>query len=159
MTMNTSVKSTALEPGKGAPWHAKLTSNYGMVILTVVLFAIFAALRPSTFASLLNFQLLTSGKSVLLILALAVTIPMIAGKIDLSIGYGVGLWQVMALSWQTRGHRLPPRHPDVPDRGRHHRPPERAAGRARPGRCVHRDARHRSGDLRDHATGTPGAAR
>lgn len=103
MTMNTSVKSTALEPGRGASWHRKLTSNYGMVIVTVVLFVIFAALRPTTFASLLNFQLLASGKSVLLILALAVTIPMIAGKIDLSIGYGVGLWQVMALSWQVQG--------------------------------------------------------
>ena len=103
MTMNTSVNSTALEPGKGAAWHRKLTSNYGMVILTAVLFIVFTLLRPNTFASLLNFQLLASGKSVLLILALAVTIPMIAGKIDLSIGYGVGLWQVMALSWQVQG--------------------------------------------------------
>lgn len=103
MTMNTSVKSTALEPGRGASWHRKLTSNYGMVILTVLLFAFFAILRPTTFSSLLNFQLLASSKSVLLILALAVTIPMIAGKIDLSIGYGVGLWQVMALSWQLQG--------------------------------------------------------
>ena len=103
MTMNTSVKSTALEPGKGAAWHRKLTSNYGMVILTAILFIVFTLLRPNTFASLLNFQLLASGKSVLLILALAVTIPMIAGKIDLSIGYGVGLWQVMALSWQIQG--------------------------------------------------------
>ena len=103
MTMNTSVKSTALEPGKGAAWHRKLTSNYGMVILTAILFIVFTLLRPNTFASLLNFQLLASGKSVLLILALAVTIPMIAGKIDLSIGYGVGLWQVMALSWQLQG--------------------------------------------------------
>jgi ribose transport system permease protein len=103
MTMNTSVKSTALEPGRGAAWHRKLTSNYGMVILTIVLFALFAILRPTTFASLLNFQLLASSKSVLIILALAVSIPMIAGKIDLSVGYGVGLWQVMALSWQLEG--------------------------------------------------------
>ncbi len=103
MSMNTSVKSTALEPGKGASVWSKITSNYGMVILTVVLFVIFAALRPTTFASLLNFQLLASSKSVLLILALAVTIPMIAGKIDLSIGYGIGLWQVMSLSWQLQG--------------------------------------------------------
>lgn len=103
MSMNTSVASTALEPGKGASIWAKITSNYGMVILTVALFVIFAVLRPTTFASLLNFQLLASSKSVLLILALAVTIPMIAGKIDLSIGYGIGLWQVMALSWQLQG--------------------------------------------------------
>ncbi len=103
MTMHTSVKSTALEPGRGAPWHRKLVANYGMVILTVLLFAIFAMARPDTFATALNFRLLASSKAVLLILALAVTVPMVAGKIDLSVGYGVGLWQVMALSWQING--------------------------------------------------------
>lgn len=102
MTMNTSVKSTALEPGPGAKFLTRLTSNYGMVMLTIVLFLVFALLSPN-FATLLNFQLLASSKSVLLILALAVTIPMVAGKIDLSIGYGVGLWQVMSLSWQIQG--------------------------------------------------------
>jgi len=103
MTMNTSVKSTALEPPASAPWYRKLTTVYGMVVLTVVLFVIFAVARPDTFATLLNFQLLASNQSTLLILAIAVTVPMVAGKIDLSIGYGVGLWQVMALQWQLIG--------------------------------------------------------
>lgn len=103
MTMNTSVRSTALEPPRGTPWYRQLTTTYGLVVLTIVLFGIFAALRPSTFATLLNFQLLASSQSILLILALAVTIPMIAGKIDLSIGYGAGLWQVMALNLQLMG--------------------------------------------------------
>lgn len=103
MSMSTSVRSTALEPPRGAPWYRKLTTVYGLVVLTVIIFVIFALARPDTFATLLNFRLLASSKSVLLILALAVTIPMVAGKIDLSIGYGVGLWQVMALSFQLMG--------------------------------------------------------
>lgn len=103
MTMNTSLQSTALEPPRGAPWHRKLTTVYGMVVLTVLLYVIFAIARPDTFATLLNFQLLASSQSTLLILAIAVTIPMVAGKIDLSIGYGIGLWQVMALQWQIAG--------------------------------------------------------
>ena len=103
MTMSTSTKSTALEPPKGSPWYRKVFTTYGMVLLTLVLFVLFAIARPSSFATLLNFQLLASGNSVLLILALAVTLPMVAGKIDLSIGYGVGLWQVMALVWQLDG--------------------------------------------------------
>ncbi|MBC7518236.1 MAG: ABC transporter permease [Microbacteriaceae bacterium] len=101
--MNTSLKSTALEPPSSAPWYRKLTTVYGMVLLTAVLFIIFAIARPDTFATLLNFQLLASNQSTLLILAIAVTVPMVAGKIDLSIGYGVGLWQVMALQWQLAG--------------------------------------------------------
>jgi ribose transport system permease protein len=100
MSMNTTVKSTALEPPKGTPWYHRLFSVYGMVLLTVAIFALFAVLKPTTFATLLNFRLLASGNSVLLILAFAVTVPMVAGKIDLSIGYGLGLWQVMSLVWQ-----------------------------------------------------------
>lgn len=103
MTMNTSVKSTALEPPKSAPWYRKLTTVYGMVLLTIVLFIVFAVARPDTFATILNFKLLASGQSTLLILAIAATVPMVAGKIDLSIGYGIGLWQVMALQWQLIG--------------------------------------------------------
>ena len=38
--MSTSLRSTALEPPPGAPWHRKLFSVYGMVVLTVVLFAV-----------------------------------------------------------------------------------------------------------------------
>ncbi|MPV48540.1 ABC transporter permease [Pseudactinotalea sp. HY160] len=101
--MNTTVTSTSLEPAPGARFWTRLTSNYGMVLLTIALFFLFVALQPDTFATALNFKLLASSKSVLLILALAATLPMVAGKIDLSIGYGVGLWQVMALSWQMAG--------------------------------------------------------
>ncbi|MDM4763011.1 ABC transporter permease [Galbitalea sp. SE-J8] len=103
MTMKTSLTSTALEPPKGTPWYRKLFSVYGMVMLTLLLAAVFSIAKPESFATLLNFQLLASSKSALLILALAVTVPMVAGKIDLSIGYGVGLWQVMALQLQLLG--------------------------------------------------------
>lgn len=103
MTMHTSVKSTALEPAAGTPWHRKLFTVYGMVMLALALFVLFAVLLPETFPTLLNFRLLSSSKSVLLVLAIAVTIPMVTGKIDLSVGYSAGLWQVMVLSWQING--------------------------------------------------------
>jgi ribose transport system permease protein len=103
MPLHTSVRSTALEPRKGAPISRKVLTVYGMVILTVVLFAVFAALKPHTFPTLLNFRLLAAANAVPLILALAVTVPMVAGKIDLSVGYALGLWQVMALSLQLHG--------------------------------------------------------
>jgi ribose transport system permease protein len=80
-----------------------LITVYGMVVLTAVLFLVFALARPDSFATLLNFKLLASSKSTLMALAIAVTIPMVAGKIDLSIGYGVGLWQVVALMTQISG--------------------------------------------------------
>jgi ribose transport system permease protein len=103
MSMNTSVKSTALEPGKGTGSTRRILTIYGMVFLAAILFAGFALAKPETFPTLLNFQLLASAKSVLLVIALGVTVPMVTGKIDLSVGYGAGLWQVMVLSWQING--------------------------------------------------------
>ena len=103
MTLHTSVKSTALEPRAGTALSRRILTVYGMVVLTVALGIFFAVLRPDTFPTELNFRLLASGKAVLLVLALAVSVPMIAGKIDLSIGFAVGLWQVLALSFQIQG--------------------------------------------------------
>ena len=103
MSMNTSIKSTALEPGRSVGFGRRFLTIYGMVILAVALVAIFAVAKPDTFPTLLNFQLLASAKAPLMIIALAVTIPLVTGKIDLSAGYAAGLWQVMALSWQING--------------------------------------------------------
>jgi ribose/xylose/arabinose/galactoside ABC-type transport system permease subunit len=39
---------------------------------------------------------------VIALLALAATIPMITGKIDLTVGYGIVLWHILAISLQTQ---------------------------------------------------------
>jgi ribose transport system permease protein len=98
-----SVVSTALEAPKGSSFMRRVVPVYGMVSIIVVLFIIFAIAKPDTFPTLQNFRILSSGNAVLFILALGVTLPMAVGKIDLSFGYGVGLWQVMALVWQMNG--------------------------------------------------------
>ncbi|MDT7788804.1 MAG: ribose transport system permease protein, partial [Pseudonocardiales bacterium] len=103
MPSHTSVRSTALEPPKSVAVSRKLLTVYGMVFVTAALFVLFAVLSPETFATGLNFRLLAAGNAVPLVLAVAVTVPMIAGKIDLSVGYALGLWQVLALSLQLAG--------------------------------------------------------
>ncbi|KJK42629.1 hypothetical protein UK23_36350 [Lentzea aerocolonigenes] len=103
MPSHISVRSTALEPRRGASAGHRLVTVYGMVLVAVALFVLFAALAPDTFATGLNFRLLAAGNAVPLVLALAVTVPMIAGKIDLSAGFALGLWQVLALSLQLKG--------------------------------------------------------
>ncbi len=103
MSMSTSIKSTALEPGRTVGLGRRIMTIYGMAFLALLLFILFAIAKPDTFPTLLNFQLLASAKAPMLIIALAVTIPMVTGKIDLSAGFAAGLWQVMALSWQIAG--------------------------------------------------------
>lgn len=100
---DTSLQSTSLEPERSAPWYRKIIPIYGIPIVTVLLIAFFSLMKPGSFPTLTNFRVLSTGNSTLFMLALAVTIPMIAGKIDLSFGYAVGLWQVLVLQWQMDG--------------------------------------------------------
>jgi ribose transport system permease protein len=101
--MSNSIRSTALEAPKGSGFFRRVLPVYGMLAIIIVLFTIFAIAKPDTFPTLQNFRILSSGNATLFILALGVTLPMIVGKIDLSFGYGVGLWQVLALVWQMEG--------------------------------------------------------
>jgi ribose transport system permease protein len=98
----TSIRSTALEPGPGTPKARRIFTVYGLVFLLLILLGLFSVLQPSTFPTWLNFRLTAGGKAVQILVAIAVTIPMVAGKIDLSVGYALGLWQVLSLTLQIR---------------------------------------------------------
>jgi ribose transport system permease protein len=109
-----SIKSDALEPdlsdlrAKGARGFLtaalRLFPVYGLVVITLLLILLFSALLPETFFTWINARLILSNQSSVALLALAAMIPMVAGKIDLSIGYGVVLWEVLAISLQTNYH-------------------------------------------------------
>lgn len=103
-----SIQSTALEPTrsemKGLSTQQKLLRllpTYGLVILTVALIALFSLLLPNTFPTVLNLRSIISDKAIILLLSLGVMIPMSAGRIDLTVGYGIVLWHILAISLQT----------------------------------------------------------
>jgi len=103
----TSVKSTALEQrvslrqhGAG-PWSMQILTRYGLLLLCVALVIFFSLATPS-FASMLTLQAILSSKSKIALLALAATIPMIVGKIDLNVGFGIVLWHILAITLQVQ---------------------------------------------------------
>jgi ribose transport system permease protein len=103
-----SLQSTALEPTRselqGLSFGQRLgrfLPVYGLVILAVVLGLLFSFLLPNTFPTLLNLRSIISDKAIILILSLGVMIPMSAGRIDLTVGYGIVLWHILAISLQT----------------------------------------------------------
>jgi ribose transport system permease protein len=108
--LTNSIKSTALEPDKALDGDALTFAQrigraipvYGLVVLTVALGLLFSVLLPDTFPTLFNLRAILSDKSVIALLALAATIPMITGKIDLTVGYGIVLWHILAISLQTQ---------------------------------------------------------
>ena len=104
-----SIQSTALEPTRyelqklsTAQKLGRLIPVYGLVLLTVFLMILFSVLLPTTFPTLLNLRSIISAKSVIAILSLAAMIPMAAGRIDLTVGYGIVLWHILAISLQTK---------------------------------------------------------
>jgi ribose transport system permease protein len=102
-----SIRSTALEPTRSELREASLGQRiarlipvYGLVILTVLLILLFSVLLPQTFPTLLNLRSILSDKSLIALLSLAAMIPMMTGKIDLTVGYGIVLWHILAITLQ-----------------------------------------------------------
>jgi ribose transport system permease protein len=105
-----SIESDALEPTKaelkGLSTGARLIRLlpvYGLVILMVGLILLFSILLPDTFPTMLNLRAIISDKAIIAILSLAAMIPMVAGRIDLTVGYGIVLWHILAISLQLMG--------------------------------------------------------
>jgi ribose transport system permease protein len=103
-----SLEQNALEPTKDelAPLSTaarigRLIPVYGLVILMVGLIVLFSILLPNTFPTMLNLRAIVSDKAIIAMLSLAAMIPMVAGRIDLTVGYGIVLWHILAISLQT----------------------------------------------------------
>lgn len=103
-----SVESDALEPTRDelsklsmAGKLIRLVPVYGLVILMFGLIVLFSILLPNTFPTLLNIRAIVSDKAIIALLSLAAMIPMVAGRIDLTVGYGIVLWHILAISLQT----------------------------------------------------------
>jgi len=102
------IESTALEPTKSDmrglnPLQkiGRLIPVYGLLILTVLLIIVFSVTLPTTFPTLINLRSIISDKAIIALLSLAAMIPMAAGRIDLTVGYGIVLWHILAISLQT----------------------------------------------------------
>jgi ribose transport system permease protein len=103
-----SIESTALEPTKSemaglstGQKIGRLIPVYGLVILTLGLILLFSILLPNTFPTVLNVRSIVSDKAIIALLSLAAMIPMASGRIDLTVGYGIVLWHILAISLQT----------------------------------------------------------
>ena len=85
----------------------RAVSVWGLLILFVALVIVFSLLRPDTFLTYFNIRSILSNKSVQLLVALSVFIPMVANQFDLSAGFNVGISQVLAIGLQAQGWPWP----------------------------------------------------
>ncbi len=85
----------------------RLISVWGLLILLLALIVAFSILKPHTFPTYFNFLSVTGNKSIDAMVALAVFIPMAANQFDLSVGFLVGMAQVLTIGLQGQGIAWP----------------------------------------------------
>ncbi|HTJ93559.1 MAG TPA: ABC transporter permease [Pararobbsia sp.] len=83
---------------------ADIVATYGLAFVFILVLAVFFALRPATFLSSSNIGNLLTSQSVTALLAFAVMLPLATGRFDLSVGYHVGMAQVLAVGLQVNSH-------------------------------------------------------
>jgi ribose transport system permease protein len=75
-----------------------LTTDYGLILVLIAVVLAFSILRPSTYFTVNNLQMIASTNAVLAMLALAAVPPLVTGQFDLSIGFQLALAQSLAAS-------------------------------------------------------------
>ncbi|HVZ13520.1 MAG TPA: ABC transporter permease, partial [Bauldia sp.] len=103
-----SIKTNALEPTRSDLAHlsplqktVRLLPVYGLPILMVLLIIFFSVLLPDTFPTYLNLRSILADKSLIALLSLASMLPMMVGRIDLTVGYGIVIWHILTISLQV----------------------------------------------------------
>jgi len=82
----------------------KLIANQALLLLTIVLIALFSAIMPRTFPTLLTVQSILSDKAIVAFLALAEMTVIAANQFDLSVGFMVSLLHALAIGLMVNAH-------------------------------------------------------
>ncbi len=82
----------------------RIVSVHGLLVLLAVVFVVFSLARPDTFPTAFNIRSILSDKSIVIMVSFAELIVVVANQFDLSVGYGIGLGQILVIGLQTREH-------------------------------------------------------
>jgi ribose transport system permease protein len=74
-------------PGRTRTWAVlQEAERFGVLGLLVAIIVVFSVLKPDTFATTANFQNIATSNAVLAVVALALVVPLIGGRFDVSVG-------------------------------------------------------------------------
>ena len=80
----------------------ELTATYGLAVVFVLVMVLFGVLRPTTFFSAININTILVGQSITAMLALAEMIPLATRQFDLSVGFHLGMAQMLIVGLQVQ---------------------------------------------------------
>ncbi|MGV1033682.1 MAG: ABC transporter permease [Microbacteriaceae bacterium] len=89
--------TTATEPKRRFDaWT--FVGNFGALILLLIIIVVAAILQPTSFATWYNLVNILGSSAVTAVIAVGLTIPIVAGEFDLSIGYQASLSGILGLA-------------------------------------------------------------
>lgn len=77
-------------------------SRYTLLLVLVLSIVVFSIVEPSQFFTVTNFKSMATQQVVIVILAVAATIPLIAGEFDVSVGYVLGIVQALVIGFISK---------------------------------------------------------
>jgi len=91
-------------PGRAAGRRlSDLAAVYGLAVVFVLVMVLFGLLRPTTFFSAINVNTVLVGQSVTALLALGEMVPLATKQFDLSVGFHLGMAQILIIGLQVNG--------------------------------------------------------
>ena len=93
----------ALPRSRRLPGWARIAERFGLLAILLGLVLVFSLLS-SIFASAANWQTLIASQAVVLVIALGLMVPLIAGNFDLSVGSAAILSSIVASGLQQNNH-------------------------------------------------------
>lgn len=79
-----------------------LLERFGLLILLGIVIVVFSLLRPDTFATAANFRSIVTTLSVGAVASLALMMPLIAGRFDVSVGATLGVCAIAAAAAMSK---------------------------------------------------------
>ncbi len=92
----TDVRQPPAPDSAGPPRLLGVLERYGVLLVFLVLIALFSVLEPDTFPRLDNARSIMLNQAVVAVAALAVIVPLTAGRFDVSVGANLGLCSIAA---------------------------------------------------------------
>jgi ribose transport system permease protein len=88
-------RGLSVRPARANP-PTEFLERFGLPLIFIGVIILFSLLRPDTFATTANWRGIAVAQSVLLIAALALIVPLIGGRFDVSVGANLGLCAIAA---------------------------------------------------------------
>jgi ribose transport system permease protein len=78
-------------------WFSVLERS-GLILLLILVIVLFSVLQPDTFPTAANWRSIATSQPVLAVAALALIVPLIGGRFDISVGANLGLCAIVTAS-------------------------------------------------------------